>query len=57
MVKIPDHLCSRSPVERNLVVAELKRVAEFARMSTGSAQAYSVLKPYLEKYDIEHHFV
>lgn len=39
---------------KRLIKAELERVAEFARMSLNYDQTYEVLRPILNKYDLEH---
>lgn len=42
--------------DRRLFASELKRVAEFARLSRTYAQTYRVLEPYLKRYDLLHHY-
>jgi superfamily II DNA or RNA helicase len=42
-------------VERSLVVNELKRVAEFASLSSNPTDAIEALRPTLERYDLYHH--
>ncbi|EAT08809.1 putative DNA repair helicase [Sphingomonas sp. SKA58] len=39
---------------RKLIQAELKRVAEFNTLARNSSNAYQVLRPVLQEYDLEH---
>lgn len=57
MVRIPDDVAQDSNVERQLLINELKRVAEFARLARNSADAINTLDPVLTRYDLVHHLV
>ncbi|GLS00436.1 DNA-repair protein [Brevundimonas denitrificans] len=57
VVRIPDDSADDSPMERQLMINELKRVAEFARLARNSADALDALEPILERYDLHHHLV
>ncbi|WP_430425102.1 DEAD/DEAH box helicase family protein [Phenylobacterium sp.] len=57
VIRIPDDVAEDSPIERQLLVNELKRVAEFARLARNSAAAIRTLEPILERYDLHHHLV
>ena len=39
---------------RKLIKSELKRVAEFSKLSRNAGDAYEVLRPVLTEYDLEH---
>jgi superfamily II DNA or RNA helicase len=54
LVKIPNHLAEGNQSERKLIIAELERVAEFARLATNSADAVRTLLPLLKQYDLAH---
>lgn len=56
LVALPDGSTEGLMYSRKLLVAELKRVAEFGRLSTNREEVYNTLKPLLQKYDLEHHF-
>ena len=53
-MKIPNHLAEGNENERKLIIAELERVAEFARLATNSADAVRTLLPLLKQYDLAH---
>jgi superfamily II DNA or RNA helicase len=57
VVRIPEAVAEGSKVERQLLINELKRVAEFARLARNSAAAIRTLTPLLEQYDLHHHLV
>jgi superfamily II DNA or RNA helicase len=57
LVSLPDGSTEGLAYSRRLLVAELQRVAEFGRLSTNRDEVYQKLKPLLEQYDLEHHFV
>jgi superfamily II DNA or RNA helicase len=57
VVRIPEEVAEGSKVERQLLINELKRVAEFARLARNSAAAIRTLTPLLEQYDLHHHLV
>ena len=42
-------------VGRKLMIAELQRINEFARLSLNRSDAYSEIKEYLERFDLYHH--
>lgn len=55
VVTVPDEVAEGSPYERQLLVGELKRVAEFAKLAMNAGDAYRALEPLLERYDLVHH--
>jgi superfamily II DNA or RNA helicase len=57
MVTLPDELGEDVSPLRNLLVAELGRVAEFGRLAVNRGEVYQSLKELLDKYDLQHHFV
>lgn len=57
VVRIPASIAEGSKIERQLLVNEIKRVAEFARLARNSAAAIRTLSPLLEEYDLHHHLV
>jgi superfamily II DNA or RNA helicase len=57
VVRIPQDVADGSKVERQLLISEIRRVAEFARLARNSADAIAVLDPILTQYDIVHHLV
>jgi len=57
LVSLPDGSTDGLAYSRRLLVAELQRVAEFGRLSTNRDEVYDVLRPLLQRYDLEHHFV
>jgi len=44
-----------SGTDRNLIKAELARIAEFASLATNYAEVFGTLKPLLGKYDVSHY--
>jgi len=54
LVRFPDDLFSADVYERQLVQAELKRVAEFARLATNAGEAVRDLLPLLKRCDLAH---
>ena len=42
---------------RKLIVAELERINQFAKLSMNSAKSYSKIMDYLKKYDLIHHIL
>lgn len=57
VVKIPEEIADGSKVERQLLISEIKRVAEFARLARNSADAIETLDPMLTQYDLVHHLI
>lgn len=57
LVKFPTSRFAVDEFERQLVQAELKRVAEFARLALNAADAVRSLMPVLEQYDLAHALV
>jgi superfamily II DNA or RNA helicase len=57
IVRLPEESCSKVEYERKLFSSELKRIAEFARLSRNPDYSYRKIEPMLKKYDLEHHFV
>lgn len=54
VVKLPDDTAQGSPYERQLIRAELARVAEFARLAINSEDAVRNLSAVLVKHDLAH---
>jgi len=54
LVKFPSSSFAADQYERQLVKAELKRVAEFAMLASNSADAVRELMPILQLYDLSH---
>jgi superfamily II DNA or RNA helicase len=54
VVVLPAGAHDESGVAKKLVSAELKRVAEFSQLARNRVDAYSVLRPILTAYDLEH---
>jgi superfamily II DNA or RNA helicase len=57
IMRLPENTCSKVEYERKLFIGELKRVAEFARLSRNPDYSYRKIEPLLKKFDLEHHFV
>ncbi len=57
LVTLPDGSSPGLLASRKLLVAELARVAEFGRLAVNRAEVYETLRPLLEHYDLQHHFV
>lgn len=57
LVKFPPSRFAADEYERQLVKAELKRVAEFAKLATNAADAVRSLMPVLQRYDLAHAIV
>jgi superfamily II DNA or RNA helicase len=57
IVRLPEDSCSKVEYERKLFSSELKRVAEFARLSRNPDYSYRKIEPMLKRFDLEHHFV
>jgi superfamily II DNA or RNA helicase len=57
LVLLPPMVCQRIQLERQLLAAELKRAAEFARLARNPGEAYRTLEDLLKKYDLEHVFI
>lgn len=57
LVALPDGAADGLLYSRRLLVAELQRVAEFGRLSVNRNDVYQTLKPLLDRYDLQHHFV
>lgn len=57
LVKFPASRFAADEYERQLVRAELKRVAEFAKLALNSSDAVQSLMPVLERYDLAHALV
>lgn len=55
LVRIPSNKSENSDYERNLLVAELKRVAEFSTTAMNRSDSYGTLRPLLREYDLEHY--
>lgn len=55
VVRIPEEIADGAQHERKLLAGELKRVAEFAKLAMNPGDAYHVLEPLLERYDLIHH--
>lgn len=56
LVRLPQESGEAEKRARDLLVAELARVAEFGRLATNRTDVYKILKPLLQQYDLEHHF-
>jgi superfamily II DNA or RNA helicase len=54
-VTLPVSNADDGGIERRLLVAELKRIDEFASLSLNKASAYRILEPFLLKHDLTHH--
>ncbi len=54
LVKFPEDRFAADGYERQLVKAELERVAEFTRLARNSADAIRTLMPILKSYDLAH---
>jgi superfamily II DNA or RNA helicase len=57
VVMLPELEPAVPTLERNLVRAELQRVAEFARLAKNRGEIYTMLRPVLQRYDLEHYLV
>lgn len=57
LVCLPEGVSSKVEYERKLFVGELKRVADFARLSQNPDHSYRKIETLLKKFDLEHHFV
>jgi superfamily II DNA or RNA helicase len=56
LVTLPSGSSQADKRTRDLLVAELARVAEFGRLAINRADVYVALKPLLQRFDVEHHF-
>lgn len=54
-VTLPIDSVEDGGIERKLLIAELKRINEFASLSLNKSQAYRKLEPFLKKHDLTHH--
>lgn len=54
IVVLPEDAHDESGAARKLITAELKRVAEFSGLAENRNEAYTVLRPVLTAYDLEH---
>ncbi|RWD39939.1 DEAD/DEAH box helicase family protein [Mesorhizobium sp.] len=54
IVVVPDGLDADEDHAKRLIVDELKRVTEFAKLSENRFEAYDALRPTLLRYDLEH---
>lgn len=54
IVKIPNSLLENNEIEKKLLKAELKRVAEFASLAMNSLDTIKILRPVLKNYNLEH---
>ena len=54
---LPTSSVRASDLERRLLIAELSRVAEFARLATNFTDVARELEPVTRKYDLAHHVV
>ncbi len=54
VVRLPSGQLERSPFERSLLVAEMERVAEFARLARNTGEVIGELMPLLREYDLAH---
>lgn len=54
-VTLPIDSVEDGGIERKLLVAELKRVNEFASLSLNKGDVYRRLEPFLQKHDLVHH--
>lgn len=57
VVALPDGVASKYELERSLMKSELARISEFAALSMNRSEAYTRLEPYLDAYDLHHHFL
>lgn len=57
LVKVPEDTADDSPHERQLLIGEIKRVAEFARLAENAGDAFQTLAPLLDQYDLHHYLV
>lgn len=55
-VTLPIDSVDDGNIERKLLIAELKRINEFAGLSLNKGDAYKKLEPFLKKHDLIHHF-
>lgn len=54
-VTLPIDSVEDGGIERRLLIAELKRINEFASLSLNKGDAYRKLEPFLKKHDLTHH--
>lgn len=54
-VTLPVDSVQDGGIERRLLIAELKRINEFASLSLNKSAAYKTLEPFLKKHDLTHH--
>lgn len=54
-VTLPVDNADDGGVERRLLIAELKRIDEFASLSLNKGSAYRILEPFLLKHDLTHY--
>lgn len=54
VVVLPEGAHDETGAAHKLISAELKRVAEFSQLAENCMEAYSVLRPILVAYDLEH---
>ena len=55
-VTLPIESLDDGNIERKLLIAELKRINEFASLSLNKGDAYKKLEFFLKKHDLVHHF-
>lgn len=54
-VRLPIDHTENASFERKLLIAELKRINEFASLALNKGEAYHSLEPFLKKHDLVHH--
>ncbi|RVK08928.1 DEAD/DEAH box helicase [Sinorhizobium medicae] len=54
IVVVPESYGEHEEYAKRLIVDELKRVAEFAKLSENRSEAYDALRDTLRRYDLEH---
>lgn len=54
LVRLPPNSGGRADTERQLIRAELTRVAEFSKLALNSGEAVSILVPLLKEFDLAH---
>ncbi|MCY4260115.1 MAG: DEAD/DEAH box helicase family protein [Rhodobacteraceae bacterium] len=54
IVVLPQQFDTESEYAKRLIESELVRVAEFSSLSDNRSEAYEILRPVLQQYDLEH---
>lgn len=54
-VTLPVNSTEDGGIERRLMIAELKRINEFANLALNKGETYNKLEPYLKKHDLTHY--